>query len=136
VAGVDPGRDLGSEVPVLYGAHKRCEDRLVDLAGPVVLYILVSYQGYVAISVIHTWMTSVGRISPWFIAERHGFGTYAGTSCTVNSDVPGLAWPESPGLGLASEGSGLAKPQARPRPSERAWPGLGLGLGQGLWLKM
>jgi hypothetical protein len=54
----------------------------------------------------------------------------------LDSDVPGLAWPESPGLGLALEGSGLAKPQARPRPSEWAWPGLGLGLGQGLWLKM
>ena len=32
-----------------------------------------------------------------------------------SSDVLGLAWPESPGLGLAYEGPGLFKPQARPR---------------------
>jgi hypothetical protein len=30
------------------------------------------------------------------------------------SDVPGLAWPESPGLGLKSPGPGLVKCQARP----------------------
>ena len=33
----------------------------------------------------------------------------------VPSDVLGLAWPESPGLGLAYKGPGLFKPQARPR---------------------
>jgi len=27
----------------------------------------------------------------------------------LHSDVPGLAWPENHGLGLASEGSGLGK---------------------------
>ena len=41
------------------------------------------------------------------------------------SDVLGLTWPESPGLGLN-------KPQARPLVWAWAWPGLGLGLGQGL----
>ncbi|KAG2038779.1 hypothetical protein BDR03DRAFT_281057 [Suillus americanus] len=45
------------------------------------------------------------------------------------SDVPGLAWPESPGLGLASEGSGLVKTQARPTLRALAWLGLGSGLG-------
>ena len=30
-------------------------------------------------------------------------------SIIPSSDVPGLAWPESPGLGLASEGSGLGQ---------------------------
>jgi len=30
------------------------------------------------------------------------------------SDVPGPAWPESPGLGSALEGSGLYKSQAGP----------------------
>jgi hypothetical protein len=37
-----------------------------------------------------------------------------GYTVNIGSDVPGLAWPKSPGLGLALEGSGLAKPQARP----------------------
>ena len=49
--------------------------------------------------------------------------------------MPGLAWPESHGLGLASEGPGLEKTQARPKPSKWAWLGLGSGLGQGLWPK-
>jgi len=43
-----------------------------------------------------------------------------------DSDVLGLAWPESPGLGLALEGSGLAQAQAR------ACSGQGLGQGLGL----
>jgi hypothetical protein len=38
-------------------------------------------------------------------------------------------------LGLASEGSGLAKTQARPNQRALAWPGLGFGLGQGLSVK-
>ena len=49
------------------------------------------------------------------------------------SDVPGLAWPESPGLGLALEGSGLVKPQARPYKRAWAWLGPGSGPGQGLF---
>ena len=52
--------------------------------------------------------------------------------CIIDSDVPGLAWPESPGLGLASEGSGLVKPQARPYKRAWAWLGPGSGPGQGL----
>jgi len=49
------------------------------------------------------------------------------------SDVPGLAWPESPGLGLALEGSGLVRPQARPYRRAWAWLGPGSGPGQGLF---
>ena len=45
--------------------------------------------------------------------------------------MPGLAWPESPGLGLALEGSGLIKPQARPYKRACAWLGPGSGPGQG-----
>src|SRR6267154_5265908 len=46
------------------------------------------------------------------------------------------AWPESPGLGLASEGSGLVKTQARPTPRAWAWLRLGSGLGQGFKYQM
>jgi hypothetical protein len=48
---------------------------------------------------------------------------YPGTS-----DVQGLAWPESPGLGLALEGLGFSNLQARPY--TRAWAWLGPGLAQ------
>ena len=49
----------------------------------------------------------------------------------VFSDVPGLAWAQSPGLGWALAGSGLPKP--KPDPQLSAGPGLGLvGLKPGL----
>src|SRR5258705_10445062 len=53
-------------------------------------------------------------------------------SCAVTrSDLPGLAWAQSPGLGWALAGSGLQKP--KPDPELRAGPGLGLvGLKPGL----
>ena len=40
------------------------------------------------------------------------------------SDVPGLAWAQSPGLGWASAGSGFSKPKPDPEPI--VGPGLGL----------
>ena len=43
------------------------------------------------------------------------------------------AWPDSPGLGLALEGLGLVKPQARPYKRAWAWLGPGSGPGQGLF---
>ena len=47
------------------------------------------------------------------------------------SDVPGLAWAQSLGLGWALAGSGSQKP--KPNPKLRAGPGLGLvGLKPGL----
>ena len=36
----------------------------------------------------------------------------------VPSDVPGWAWPESPGLGLAFKGSGFIECQAQPEPTQ------------------
>jgi len=51
----------------------------------------------------------------------------------ILSDVLGLAWPESPGLGLALEGLGLVKPQARPYKRAWAWLRPGSGPGQGLF---
>ena len=42
------------------------------------------------------------------------------------SDVPALAWPESPGFGLALGSSGFVKPQARPKAKNLAWLGLAL----------
>ncbi|KAJ7441420.1 hypothetical protein FB451DRAFT_1441223 [Mycena latifolia] len=40
------------------------------------------------------------------------------------SDVQGLAWPESPGFGLAWAGLGLRISKPKPKPAGRAWPGL------------
>ena len=42
------------------------------------------------------------------------------------SDVPAPAWPGSPGFGLALDGSGFVKSQARPKAEMLAWPGLAL----------
>jgi hypothetical protein len=42
------------------------------------------------------------------------------------SDVPAPAWPESPGFGLALDGSGFVKSQAGPKAEKLAWPGLAL----------
>jgi hypothetical protein len=52
----------------------------------------------------------------------------------ATSDVQGLAWPESPGLGLAWQGLGLTQPQARPYSKACAW--LGPGLAQALGFKV
>ena len=43
---------------------------------------------------------------------------------SADSDAQGLAWPESPGLGLAWAGSGLENLKPKPEPSDRTWPGL------------
>ena len=42
------------------------------------------------------------------------------------SDVPALAWPGSPGFGLAFLGFGFSKSQARPSGLALAWLGLAL----------
>jgi hypothetical protein len=49
------------------------------------------------------------------------------------SDVPALAWPESPSFGLNLGGFGLRKLWARPKAKSMAlaWPGFGLS--QGFW---
>ena len=54
----------------------------------------------------------------------------------TDSDVSGLAWPESPGLGLALRGSGSSKIQARPGHTGSGRLGPGSGLSQGLLLKV
>ena len=43
--------------------------------------------------------------------------------CIMHSDVPALAWPESPGFGLALGGLGFVKSQARPKAKKLAWAG-------------
>ena len=63
---------------------------------------------------------NLGRTSTCHAPKRPTTIIYLTTIATliinlITSDVLGLAWPESPGLGLAYKGPGLFKPQARPR---------------------
>ncbi|KAL6306981.1 hypothetical protein BKA93DRAFT_878271 [Sparassis latifolia] len=62
-----------------------------------------------------------------YIANVHlAPASHEAPSCSLRgSVVEGLAWPESPGFGLAL--AGFVKPQARP--DRRAWAWLGLGSG-------